>query len=251
MMMRTQVLCVGLVACGGGGHEVQRTPAPPSPAAAQHGVRESSARSNQITVEGSLVHIQIHRADVALDTLSTVAGLGLPITGRGGISLDIMTPSGESAWDLHGGSGEITVTCSRCRIGDDRTKLQLPPAASGRTSSLAGDGLYFGHIDITSLRATFTLTRGHATLTAFTLDSPDLRIALDLEADVALNITRSLLRGCFHFAAKPALRERDPLTAALFDTTGAAMGTDGQYEIRFAGPWGAIKRYPGCAPASN
>ena len=154
--------------------------------------------------ERGVVHTHVTGNDVDVTDLPLADLIGVGLTGRADVAADLRVPLGDGERDYREATGDIRVSCADCT-----TALEVGP-------------LSFGRVD-----ARMTIAGGKATVTGWKVASPDLRLDLALDIQLAKRLDDSTVSGCVRFAATDALRARDPKLATLLDVTGAAKGADG------------------------
>ena len=90
-------------------------------------------------------------------------------------------------------------------------------------------------------------------MTQFDVVSGELEMHGRLRIGLADELDASSVDGCVWFKETEALVARDPKTAAVIQTTGAARNRDGFFSIKLAGKLGAVRRLAqdcASAPAS-
>jgi hypothetical protein len=214
-----------LVGCGSSAKEP--TTPPPSPDRAV----SPAPLSLDTRFTGSEVTYRASGPSVDLAVLPMPEWTGLPWSGRGAIDASIRVPLVEGRRDWSRAEGTIALGCESCQVGDDRAKLPL-----GGGGAFAGDGLDVGHLAFRKLEAKLTLTGGNVELTAWTVDSTDVKVELTGRVSLMPVLDESHVEACLRFAATPALATRDPRMSSLVSMTGAAIAEDGMFNIRISGP---------------
>lgn len=188
------------------------------------------------------LHIRYGGTQVPLAELAMVtAAIGLPVSGTTDVSVDVTVPkvSGQATYGQ--AKGTISVGCTKCQIGDDKTKLRFG-AKNARTASFLGEGIDFSHLAIDSLDAKVSIESGKLQLTSWKLASPDLELQVALSMTLATPFKTSEVDGCIRFKPSKELDKRDPKMASLLMLTGASQGSDGMYHIKLEGPVGNLRR---------
>lgn len=178
---------------------------------------------------------------VSLADLPMISGaIGLPMTGTGDVAIDITVPKVDGKPDYARATGSASINCTKCQLGDDKTKLKL--GSSKRAAAFVGDGLEFSHLTIDRLDAKVTVGDGKLDLTSWKLSSPDLEVEVSLSMKLATKFRDSSVSGCVRFKATEALKTRDPKMHALLSLTGAMRGADGFEHIQLEGTGRDIRR---------
>lgn len=159
---------------------------------------------------------------------------GLPVRGDGTITIAI-TPTDPTDWRT--ATGVIDVGCDGCTLGDDRTRVLIP-----ELTDEGSEGVEFGHITFTTVRAHVELRQGHMLATA-RLRSPDVELDLEVRGTMQPTVLETALDGCVHFRPTDALRQRDYRTHSVLSLTGANLNASGWYTIEINGTLGAMRRY--------
>lgn len=135
--------------------------------------------------------------------------------------------------DLRTAKGRLTIACTGCRLGDDKTKLAVP--ANHRASAFVGDGIEVGHLDLGKVDIAIAVGEGKATIERFDVTSDDLTIQVTGGAKLAQRLGDAELDLCIRFGATAALKQRDMRTYALLVTTGAARGANDSSYLAMTG----------------
>jgi hypothetical protein len=158
--------------------------------------------------------------------------LGIPMRGMAEVDIEVAAPIENGVTKYSKAHGTIAMGCATgCVLGDDKAKLDLGPDMQ----------VELGHLDFDKLALKMTVDNGHAKVTKWTLESGDLKLALDLDITLADNFSESKIDGCVRFAPTEGLMKRQPKTHALISTTGANMVGD-MFAIRLGGTIGGTKR---------
>lgn len=165
--------------------------------------------------------------------------LGLPVGGTADIVIDVEVPKPRGKLDYSEATGTISITCTECQIGDDRSKLALGEELA---DVLGVDGIAFGRIEIDRLEVKATIADGRLTVTSWKLKSPDLELDAALVLVLDRRLVTSEVQGCLRFQPTTALRERDPRMFDLLSLTGAAMLADRKYYVALEGTFDGVKR---------
>ena len=228
---------LALVLAGCAAHAPPPPPRPAPPVAAvKPGLLDSS-----MAVENDVMHIRAAGKAVPLPNVPIAETIGLPMVGNADIDIDLHVPMLDGHPDFRGATGAAKFRCEPCTLGDDKTKLK-PHMKDARSSGFAGDGISFGHITFDRIDVELAFDRGHADITRWVIDSPDVTIEMAAHLELAQELAHSTITGCLRFSTTPALAERDPKTTAAIATTGAPLAPDGLFNIKLAGPLNDMKR---------
>ncbi|HEY3805575.1 MAG TPA: type II secretion system protein GspC [Kofleriaceae bacterium] len=214
----TRFALVALVACG-----TPPVPAAPSPAhASDHELRDETL------TEGSALHTRISGRDVDLARLPIAELIGLPMSGKADVAVDVVVPIDHGRRDFRGAAGSIDARCDgTCRIGDDQAKLRLAPKIS----------INFGHIDLSEVEIHATIGGGHVTVTRWTAKGSDgIDAIVAGQIDLARELDDSAVAGCVRVAL-PELE--GALSAVHPDFEIAPRASDGRRNVRIVGTLGA------------
>lgn len=227
--MRAPVLILSLAACSSQkAPEVESGPFDPATAI----IRDDDA-----------TRIRVHRKDVPLEQMPIIAETlgGLPMSGMANAAVEIAVPREGDKLRYSKTNGTLAVSCPEgCALGNSRATL----AVGGMTVDFGTVAL--GKVDIRA-RA----KNGVFEVTTFDMASADVELHAHVKIDLADDVGTSPITGCVWFKETPALVERDPKTAAVLQTTGAARNQDGFFSIKISGTLGAVRRLAqDCAPAS-
>lgn len=179
--------------------------------------------------------------EVALADLEIARTIGLPVSGTADIAVDITMPKTAGVPVFARAEGTISIACTKCQLGDDKTKLTFEPGTAGARGFL-GDGFDFGHLTVDRLEAKVAIGDGALSLTSWTLASPDLELDVAYTMKLAATYADSTVDGCIRFKPTEALEQRDPKTYSLLVLTGASRADDGHYHIKLEGRAGALRR---------
>lgn len=181
------------------------------------------------------LRVQVARHEVPLREMPVASVLaGLPMTGLADIAIDLTVPGAGGKHDYPKASGSIAFGCpTGCTVGDDVSKIVI--------SSLANDGVSFGHVTFDKVDVRVEVKQGHVKVTRWQLESKDLTLDVKLDIDLAAELANSTLDGCLRFKASPSLEQRDPKTAAAINVTGAPRSPDGFFSIKVTGTVGQRK----------
>jgi type II secretion system protein N len=188
------------------------------------------------------LHLRYGGTQVPLGELAMVGvAIGLPVSGTADVAVDVKVPKVSGRLEYGQAKGTISVGCTKCQIGDDKTKLRFG-AKNARTASFLGDGIDFSHLAIDSLDAKLSIESGKLQLTSWKLASPDLELEVALSMTLATPFEASAMDGCIRFKPSKELDKRDPKMASLLMLTGANQGSDGMYHIKLEGSVGNVRR---------
>jgi len=158
-----------------------------------------------------------------LDSLPYLAWTGgLPISGATSVRVDARLV-GVANWTE--AEGVASITCSACRVGDDRTSMQTRKRPAG---------IPFGHLDLEPAALTASFFNGSLFLRA-DLRSPDFELRAAAHGTTARVLGETRIEGCVQFRPLPSLKERDPATYAMVTTTGASRDANGWFTIALGG----------------
>jgi len=219
--VRIALILLGVIGCSA------RKDPPAPPGIIAPGVTRTDAS------EPGGMHTTITGTDVDLAALPMREWIGLPASGHGSIALDVHVPTGNVA----GATGTIELHClAKCRLGDDHAVIQ----ASAK-SRMLGD-LQFGHIDFDRIDVKIAIGGGHADVTEWKVESPDVELDVKGKLVLANKLNDSRIDACVRFRAKPDFTARDPKTSAVIELTGAPKAADGFYNIALADKVTEMKR---------
>lgn len=196
------------------------------------GVSTGAFRIDEIVrTTAAELRVQVHKQQVPLGEMPMADLLaGLPMTGLADVAIDVVVPIADGARAYRRASGSIAIACpDGCTLGDDAATVN--PAG--------GMQLPFGHLTFDKLELQASIDKGRLAVTRWHAESPDLALQIALRVELATPLEDSTLHGCVRFKASPTLGDRDPRTAAVIATTGAALGADGLSSIQVAGTLGA------------
>jgi len=224
-----------------------RAPAPAPAPALRPGVLDRGS-----TIDHDTAHIYAIGHAVALGEIPMLDAIGLPVSGTADVDVDLHVPIVAGHQDFRHATGHAKLSCtSACTLGDDVAKL-VPHTQSTQAAAFAGDGIQFGHLTFTKLQLEATFADGHADITRWIAESPDVVFQLGVHFDLAEQLERSMVTGCVRFKPTPALAERDPHTNAVLATTGAPLAPDGLFTIKLEGRADDLKRLGVvCGPADH
>jgi type II secretion system protein N len=194
---------------------------------------------------------------VPADALPMRGLLGLPMTGKLELDLDIHLPMekskmGRTAINWQKGRGALSLACpSGCTFGDGKTKLK-PLLKNTRNQAMVGDGIDFGKVTMDTLAAKVSLKGGKLAVDKFDTTSRDGQLKVDYMMTLEKEFGDSMVAGCLRFKGSDELTRREPKTAAAISTTGAELRGDGLFHIRLTGTFKDMKRLnQECGPNTN
>jgi type II secretion system protein N len=238
MQWATRVIAI--LASAGCGSSAATVPAPPFAAAPAASPPATDQLAITTAFEAGVEHVRVTGSGVELETLPVADWIGLPMSGRASIAVDVRVPVAHGRRDWSKAAGDVRLDCTSCRLGDDRAKLRL--AVPKRAAVLAGNGIEFGHVALDSVSIALRVGDGHATITRWQIGSLDLAFEMSLDIALAAAFDDSTVTGCLQFMPTEALRLREPSTFAAIMVTGAEMAPKGKFEIRLAGTFGDVRR---------
>jgi hypothetical protein len=208
-------------------------------AACGHTVEQESHRKGAFDVADIVaasseeVRIAVDREGVPLEKMPMERWLaGLPMRGLANVKIDLAAPMVADRTMFSRAHGSFTFTCDHdCKLGDDTARLALGPTQ-----------LDVGHLDLASFAVRGEVANGHATLTEWKVVSPDVKVTVDVDVELADDLLASTVEGCIRFAPVAGLEKRRPKTWAVVQTTGARPDETGMFSIRITGTLGAPKR---------
>jgi hypothetical protein len=185
------------------------------------------------TWTGDEMWLRVFGNHVPLHQLPIADWLALPMTGALDVDVDLAIPIAYGKRDFSRARGSITASCrGGCTLGDDIANLSLGYF----------DDVEFGHLAFDSLELGIDVAHGHAAVTHWRADSPDVDLFIAASVELAPRLDDSAISGCIRFRGTPALEQRDWKLAALVSLTGAPLGPDGLYHVKLDGNLGDIKR---------
>ena len=198
-----------------------------------------------LSKDGTSVHVA--GDDLASANLPVRVALGLPMTGKIRLALDLELPNDRKAGkpNFPKGEGTAEFACpSGCTIGDGKSKLQLTTNNARQQEFLdqSGGGIDFGRVNVDSLIARAELKNGKLDLTRFEFKSGDGEAHVTVSLTVNQDILASTITGCLRFHDSDAFRKREPKTDAALTTTGAPLGPDGLFHIKLDGQIRTMRR---------
>jgi hypothetical protein len=188
------------------------------------------------TDEGDAAHVVIRGDDVALQELPLADAIGLPMTGRAEVMIDVRIPVMKGQRDYSRASGTVAARClERCLLGGQRTPWKM-----GTGSTFASE-IVVPQIDLGAPEASGVLVNGGGKLT-MSLISKDLELAVTMEVALAPRLEDAVVDACVRFKPTADVRSRDPRLVDLLVLIGAPVGADGMHHIRLTGQPRALKR---------
>ncbi|HEX3482130.1 MAG TPA: type II secretion system protein GspN [Kofleriaceae bacterium] len=200
-----------------------------------------------IALSKDATSVHVAGDDLASTNLPVRAALGLPMTGKIRLALDLELPSDRKAGkpNFPKAEGALELACpSGCTIGDGKSKLQLTTNNARQQEFLdqSGGGIDFGRVNVDSLIARAELKNGKLELTRFELKSGDGEAHVAVSVTINQDIMASTVTGCLRFHDSEAFRKREPKTDAALTTTGAPLGPDGLFHIKLDGQIRTMRR---------
>jgi len=194
-----------------------------------------------VKITKDAVRLEAVRHRVPLADLPLSSWIGLPVKGTVEIDADLTIPIVDGARDYPHAHGSLAAHCvDTCTIGDDLTKLKPP----GVPEELLGDGIEFGHVDLTRLEVEVTVAGGHARLSRWRLDSPDVAIFVEGDVELTADVEQSRATGCVRYMPTPALEQRAPKAYALLALVGGTPDDAGVFGIALEGAIGTLEVMP-------
>jgi type II secretion system protein N len=202
-----------------------------------------------IALSKDTTSVHVAGDDLASANLPVRVALGLPMTGKIRLALDLELPSdrkaGKSGPNFPRAEGTAEFACpSGCTIGDGKSKLQLTTNNARQQEFLdqSGGGIDFGRVNVDSLIARIELKNGKLDLTRFEFKSGDGEAHVAVSLTINQDIMASTITGCLRFHDSDAFRKREPKTDAALTTTGAPLGPDGLFHIKLDGQIRTMRR---------
>jgi hypothetical protein len=238
--MDTPIRVIAILASVGCGSSTATVPATPVAAAPAPAPPATAQLAITTAYEAGVEHLRVTGTAVELETLPVADWIGLPMSGRASVAIDVRVPVAGGRRDWSKAVGDIRLDCTTCRLGDDRAKLRF--SVPKRDALLMSAGIEFGHIALDSVAIALHVGDGHATITRWQIGSPDLAFEASLDIELAAAFDDSTVIGCLQFMPSDALRTREPSTLAAIMVTGAEMAPNGKFQIRLAGTYGDMRR---------
>jgi type II secretion system protein N len=202
-----------------------------------------------IALSKDATSVHVAGDELASANLPMRIALGLPMTGKIRLAVDLELPNdrkaGKSGPNFPKAEGTAEFACpSGCTIGDGKSKLQLTTNNARQQEFLdqSGGGIDFGRVNVDSLIARVELKNGKLDLTRFEFKSGDGEAHVAVSLTVNQDIMASTITGCLRFHDSEAFRKREPKTDAALTTTGAPLGPDGLFHIKLDGPIRTMRR---------
>jgi hypothetical protein len=175
-------------------------------------------------------HLRVDGDDIALDQAPLADLLGLPMTGRGAVHVDLRIPIVDGHRDLRGTDGDISLACpTGCALGNDRAHLMAGGGA------FAAGGIEFGHVAFDKVAIAVHVAHGLAQITQWQVVSRDVDLDVAGKMQLGPDVDDSALSVCVRFRPTEALMKAQPKTYAVVETTGAPLGGDGRFSIYVTG----------------
>lgn len=194
---------------------------------------------------------------VPSDALPMRALLGLPMTGKLVLDVDVNLPMeksklGKTSINWQKATGHLLLQCpSSCTFGDGKTKLK-PLLKNTRNQVMVGEGIDFGKVTMDTMIAKATMKSGKLTLDKFDTTSKDGVLKVDYAMTLEKDFGESMVAGCLRFKGSDDLLRREPKTHAAISTTGAELRSDGLFHIRLTDRFKDMKRLnQECGPNTN
>jgi hypothetical protein len=187
-----------------------------------------------VTTTAKARRISVHQREVPLAEMPMGRWLiGIPMHGMAEVDIDVEAPIVGGTARYSKAHGTIAMGCATgCTIGNDKAKIDFAPDMQ----------LEFGHLTFDKFDMRMTVGNGHAKLDHWAVESPDLKLTIDLDITLADDFSQSTVDGCVRFAAGAGLADRQPKTATVISLTGANLDRDNLYSIKISGTIGATKR---------
>ncbi len=215
-MARVALVLVWLCACS----------SPPSPVAPRAAPAPDHELHVETTTDGGVIRTRIVGHEAELARMPVADWIGLPMSGRAEIAVELVIPVDHGRRDYRGAKGTIDARCvGTCRIGDDQAKLHV----SARIADLD-----FGHMDLDEVEIHATIGDGHVRITRWTARAPDVELVVAGQLDLARDLDDSVIAGCVRFRASG-------LDGPALDSM-AAPASDGMHDVRIAGHVGDVHR---------
>jgi len=208
----------------------------PAPAPTAKPTAPAAANDHQLHRTDTADSISITGQGVPLASQPTADWIGLPMSGDMDVSIDIKGTS-----DLTKANGKILITCTTCRLGDGKTKIK-PQPKNQRAAAFAGDGIDFGHVELGNASIAIAIKDGTATITTWNVTSNEATLSVSGTMTFGKTLAESTIDACVRFNATDALRQREPMTHAALQVTGAPMAADGMFNIKLTGTVGQMRR---------
>ena len=194
--------------------------------------------------KGMSVHVS--GEDLPAADLPLRAVIGLPMTGKLDLSVDLTLPrenrGGVLATNWAKAEGKFEFGCPNgCTFGDGKTKLR--PILKNRTNQvMVADGIDFGTVEIDSMLAKAEIKNGNFTVTTFDTKSHDGELHVDYTMKLEPDLMDSMVTGCLRFKTSETLEKRDRKTFDAINLSGAERRADGLMHITLADRLRDMKR---------
>lgn len=170
--------------------------------------------------------------------------VGLPMSGNadGKVKLTLTKVPGKQDIDWSKASGVFELTCkSGCLLGDGQAKI-YPKSKRPGDEAWTKDGVPVPTLRIGSFNLAIDIVKGVAKRRAFTLNSPDGEVELDLEIKLARAINDSPITGCIKYKCSKELYDREPKFRSQCDFGSAVIDSAGMHHIKLLGKLGNVRR---------
>lgn len=160
--------------------------------------------------------------------------VGLPVKGQLFAELSLVVPG--NRWS--DASGQISVECEECSVGDGKAKLKIPGNA------LLAMGITLPKIRLGRFGGQVKVEKGVATLENVLAKSPDIEVSLEGSVSLRNPVGFSNSNAYLRFKISPELKKRDPKFELLENGLGSAKRPDGFFGMRLVGPLKHLKPVP-------
>ncbi|MBP8807960.1 MAG: type II secretion system protein GspN [Kofleriaceae bacterium] len=170
--------------------------------------------------------------------------VGLPMSGNadGKIKLVLTKVAGRQDIDWAKANGVFELACkSGCLLGDGQAKL-YPKSKRPGDEAWTKDGVIVPTLRIGSFNLAIDIVKGVAKKRAFTLNSPDGEVGLELEIKLARNLNDSPIAGCIKYKCSKELYDREPKFRSQCDFGSAVIDADGMHHIKLMGKLSNVRR---------
>lgn len=170
--------------------------------------------------------------------------VGLPMSGNadGKIKLTLTKVPGKQDVDWSKANGVFELACkSGCLLGDGQAKI-YPKSKRPGDEAWTKDGVIVPTLRIGSFNLAIDIVKGVAKRRAFTLNSPDGEVELDLEIKLARVINDSPITGCIKYKCSKELYDREPKFRSQCDFGSAVIDSAGMHHIKLLGKLGNVRR---------
>ncbi|HET9619728.1 MAG TPA: type II secretion system protein GspN, partial [Kofleriaceae bacterium] len=200
-----------------------------------------------LALSNSSTQIEVIGEDVPLASLPTRDFVGLPMSGKVRLNVDLDLPNtknkaGKVQPDWTKAEGNLELACpAGCAFGDGKSKLKV--ALKNRSQQAMVDGgIDIGKIAVDSMTVGATLKNGKLDLTKLETKSDDGELHADFSMTLTQDLGSSPVAGCLRFRGSDSLLKREPKTHAALSTTGAPVGPDNLFHIKLDGQAREIRR---------